>query len=211
MDDRLWKVITIVLGAIVFVCLILIIIFGVRLSNNTKIIEKQTLIRLAAQEKKLKDDFQKEKETEDFQYTADPEFGSFQFSYPKVWSTNITKELGAKEEFIFLADPSLINIDNKGLGMSVPVALRVTLYTEKYEDMVIKLEKDNKKKTMTETDVEVSGLPGKKFKGVPPKAKLEITYTVVKFRDKTLYIGTDDSAKYEDQYNKILSSFYLNR
>ncbi len=211
MDERLWKVIAIALGAIVFACLILIIIFGVRLSNNIKIIEKETLIRLSAQEKKLRDTFQKEKETEDFQYTADAEFGSFQFSYPRVWSTNITKELGASEEFIFLGDPSLINIDNKKLGLKTPVALRVILYTEKYEDMVLKSQKDNKKMTMTETDVEVSGLPGKKFTGIPPKATAAITYTLVKFRDKTLYIGTDDSAKYEDQYNKILSSFYLNR
>ena len=211
MDDRLWKVISIVLGLVVCVCLILVFIFGVRLSNNTKIIEKKTLIRLEAQDNKLKDEFQKERETEDFQYTADAIFGSFQFTYPKVWSTNVTLDVGSQQEILYLADPNLIIIDQKALGYLLPVALRIMLLTNNYDEYVKGLEGANKKLTLTETDVEVSGLPGKKFKGIPPKATTEVTYTIVKFRDKTLYIGTDNSTKYEAQYNKIVTSFSLSK
>jgi anthranilate/para-aminobenzoate synthase component I len=198
------------LGLLFVVSLVLVVLFGLRLAQNNKIKDKEASEKLKKLEQQLKEEFQKEKEKEDFQYTADDIFGAFKFKYPKVWSTNITQEEGASEELIFLADPSLI-VENKKDKKQI-VALRVVVYTDKYENKLNDIEGENKDKgLLTESDVKVSDILGKKFIGKDEETGKDIAFVLVNLRDKTLYIGTDDYSKYKDQYEKILGSFNLSK
>jgi len=210
LDNRLWRVLAVVLGLLFVVSLVLVVLFGLRLAQNNKIKDKEAGEKLTKLEQQLKEEFQREKETEDFQYTADDIFGAFKFKYPKVWSTNITQEEGASEELIFLADPSLI-VENKKDKKQI-AALRVVVYTDKYENKLSDIEGENKDKgLLTESDVKVSNIPGKKFIGKDEESGKDIAFVLVSLRDKTLYIGTDDYSKYKDQYEKILGSFNLSK
>lgn len=210
MDNRLWRVLTVVFGLLFLVVLALVVLFGVRLFQNNSIKDKETSDKLAAQEEQLKQECQTEKEKDIVQYVSDEIFGSFKFGYPKIWSTNVTQEEGASEELMFLADPNLITIDKK--KTNTITALRVVVYSDKYETKLAEVEDSNTDtKLLTESDVKVSGIAGKKFIGKDEETGNNVGFILVPLRDKTLYIGTDNYSKYKDQYEKITNSFNLSK
>ena len=188
----------------------MVVLFGVRLFQNNSIKDKETSDKLAAQEEQLKQECQTEKEKDIVQYVSDEIFGSFKFGYPKIWSTNVTQEEGASEELMFLADPNLITIDKK--KTNTITALRVVVYSDKYETKLAEVEDSNTDtKLLTESDVKVSGIAGKKFIGKDEETGNNVGFILVPLRDKTLYIGTDNYSKYKDQYEKITNSFNLSK
>jgi hypothetical protein len=210
--QRTLAIIAAILGALFVISLIFLILFGVRLSEASSVKSKEVAASLQKQEKQLKSDFQKERETVLVTYKADEIFGSFSFTYPKVWSTNIKQEKGAKQELIFLADPNLI-VENRDTSGPYP-ALRVEAYITGFETMV----KDMRSKYVTRTkspykeeDTTVSGIKGKKYSGLNTDSKKNVSFIILPLRDKTLYIGTDDSDKYTKNLETITKSFVLSK
>ncbi len=210
MDNRLWRVLAVVFGLLFIVIFGLVILFGVRLAQNNAIKDREAEGKLTEQEAQLKEEFQKTLEEEGYEYTADEVFGSFKFTYPKVWSTNITKDEGSQEELIFLADPELITVDNK--NKNTVTALRVIFYKVKYEEKLREVEgRNDSTKLLTESDTEISDISGKAFLGKDEATGNNIAFTLIPVRDKTLYIGTDNYPTYRDQYEKILNSFNISK
>jgi hypothetical protein len=210
LDNRLWRVLAVVFGLLFVVALGLVILFGVRLAQNNQIKDDEAKSKLAALEEQLKTEFQKTQEQEDAEYVADEVFGAFGFVYPKVWFTNFSKDEGAQEELTMLADPNLIMIDDK--AKNTTVALRVVLYKEKYDAKLAQVEGENKDNSLlVETDAKVSDISGKKFVGKDEATGDNVAFILVPLRDKTLYIGTDNYEQYKDQYEKVVTSFNLNK
>lgn len=211
MNQKTLGLITIFSGVLFVVALGFVILFGVKLAgaNNQKASEIKTA--LANQSKELNVSFQSEKEQTTTKYVSDEVFGSFEFSYPKVWSTNVTQEVGAAQELVFLADPNVIVI-NKEVAGPFP-ALRVLVYQDKYTRKLTDNENSNKnvKNPMKETDVTVSGIKGKKFIGTEEKSGKQFAYVILPLRDKTLYIGTDDLGNFAKNYDIILGTFKISK
>jgi hypothetical protein len=166
---------------------------------------------LSNKEKQLKKDFQAEKERVNTSFVADEIFGNFEFTYPKIWSTNVKQEQGAIEELVFLADPELINVNKDKPGPYT--ALRVQVYNQKYDIKLKDLQNKNKnnKAALKEEDATVSGISGKRFIGKDAKTGLNLNYIVLPIRDKTLYIGTDDGVNQLENFEKILKTFKISK
>ena len=211
MSQRTLGIITIVLGVLLTIALIFTILFGVGLASAGKQKAAEIKTNLTAQSQELNAAFQSEKEKTIIKYVADEVFGSFEFSYPKIWSTNVKEEIGASTELTFLADPSLIVL-NKDVAGPYP-ALRVEVYQDKYAAKLKDKESGNKnvKNPMTETDVTVSTIKGKKFVGVEEKSGKQFAYIILPLRDKTLYIGTDDLVKFTKNYDTIVGTFKISK
>jgi len=211
MNQKTLGLITIFMGVLFVVALGFVILFGVKLSSSNKQRNSDISSAVATSEKTLKAAFQTEKEITTTKYVADDVFGSFEFSYPKVWSTNVAEEIGASEELVFLADPNMIvvNKDEKG---PFP-ALRIIVFQDKYAGKLTDTENSNKNVTnpMKESDVTVSGIKGKKFTGTNEESGKQFAYVILPLRDKTLYIGTDDSASFTKNYETILGTFKISK
>lgn len=211
MSQRTLGIVTIVLGALFTIALVFVILFGVGLASSGKQKADEITANLATQSKALNAAFQSEKEKTTIKYVADEVFGSFEFSYPKVWSTNVKEEIGAATELTFLADPNLIVL-NKDVAGPYP-ALRVEVYQDKYDSKLKDVESSNKnvKSPMTETDVTVSTIKGKKFVGTEEKSGKQFAYIILPLRDKTLYIGTDDLTQYTKNFDTIVGTFKISK
>jgi hypothetical protein len=211
-SSRTWVVITAVLGVVLLVSLALTGVFGYQLANYSAAKAKEIQNDLDNQASQLKADFQSQLETNTATYTASEVFGSFQFSYPKVWSTNVTEADKESTALIFLADPNLIvqNKDEKGPF----TALRVQVYSASYDSKVKDVRSQhitNVEKPYTETSVTVSGIDGKKYQGTDEDSGKNIAFVLVPLRDKTLYIGTDDAAKYLKSLDSIVKTFNISK
>ena len=211
MSQRTLGLITIFLGTLFVIALGFAILFGVKLNSAAQQKTKEISNSIEAREKELKAIFQSEKEETVINYIADEVFGAFEFSYPKVWSTNVEQEVGAAKELVFMADPNMIVI-NKEVPGPYP-ALRVVVFQEKYANKLKDTENSNKnvKSPMTEEDATVSELSGKRFTGVEVKSGKQFSYVILPLRDKTLYIGTDDLSVYSDNYETILKTFKISK
>lgn len=211
-SQKTLQMIAMVLGGILFVSLILLVVFGVQLANSSSAKAKEIQSDLTVQEKKLKADFQAEKEVNTITYTASDVFGSFQFTYPKVWSTNVAQDTTASEQLVFLADPNLIVQSRQDKGPFT--ALRVQVYGRSYDSEV----KDVRNKLIVgarvpfkEADIVLSGLKGKKYSGKDDESSKNITFILLPLRDKTLYIGTDDVDKFSKNFDTISKTFKVSK
>lgn len=211
MNQKTLGLITIFTGVLFVISLGIAVVFGVKLNSENKSKAGEISTALASQESELKKAFQKDRETTTTKYVADEVFGSFEFDYPKVWSTNVTQDLGASQELVFLADPNLILVNKDG-ERPYP-ALKVIVYQDKYATKLKDVENSNKnvKNPMTETDITVSDLKGKMFTGADKDNGKKFVYVIVPLRDKTLYIGTDDSDNQLTNFETILKTFKISK
>jgi len=211
MNQRTLGIITIFTGVLFVIALGFVVLFGVKLAGANDQKKSEINTALANQSKSLNAAFQAEKEKTTIKYTADEVFGSFVFSYPKVWSTNVKQEVGAAQELLFMADPNMVVI-NKEVAGPFP-AIRVVVYQDKYTSKLKDTENSNKnvKNPMTETDATVSGLKGKRFEGTEAKSGKKFAYVLLPLRDKTLYIGTDDFDIYSKNFETILGTFEISK
>jgi hypothetical protein len=210
MDNRFFRVLSIVLGVLFVLSLIFITLFGVRLAkiNNIKNIELNAAV--SKREKEMVKTCQLNKEKTESTYTAEEVFGSFQFSYPKMWETNV-KRTDGNPQLLFLADPNLIIMtDNTGPA----TALRLKVITDNFDA----IDKENKQKTngaqlaFKGEDITLSGIKGRKYTGSTSEMKeRQISFVLLPLRDKTLYIGTDDYKAFSKQFQTILDSFKLSK
>lgn len=211
MNQKTLSLITIFAGVLFVIALGFVVLFGVKLAGAKTEKANEISAALAAQQTELSAAFQKEKEVTTAMYVADEVFGAFEFSYPKVWSTNVTQEVGAAQELVFLADPNIIVI-NKDAAEPTP-ALKVIVYQDKYASKLKDTENSNTNvtKPMTESDATVSGIKGKKFVGTEEKNGKNFAYIILPLRDKTLYIGTDDLTNFSKNYETILGTFKISK
>lgn len=210
MNQRTLSLITIFMGVLFVVALVFVILFGVKLSNVNKLKNSEISTALTTQAKELTASFQSEKEKTITKYVADEVFGSFEFSYPKVWSTNVKQEVGASAELQFLADPNLIVINK---DVTIFPALKVLVYQDKYATKLRDTENRNKnvKNPMKESDITVSDLEGKKFTGTEEKSGKQFAFIILPLRDKTLYIGTDDLVNFTKNFDTIVATFKISK
>ncbi len=211
MDLRKSRILALIGFVLFFLSLITIGILTYQLISYSD--KKATEIEkvLADQEKSLKKDFQSEKERINTSFVADEIFGNFEFTFPKVWSTNVKQEQGSAEELVFLADPELINSNKDKPGPYT--ALRVVVYKQKYDLKLKEFQNKNKnnKLALKESEITVSGIAGKRFVGKDPKTGLNLNYIVLPIRDKTLYVGTDDGINQLENFEKILKTFKISK
>jgi len=202
-NGLIWKIATIALGVLFVIVVVVVIILGLKLGNYNKAKASEISTKLANQDTELKKQCQTEKEQTELTYKAGDVYGNFSFNYPKVWSTNVTEDPGNSARLTFLGSPDLI-IENR--NNPPVVALRVIYFDQDFESKVKSY--GDRYKTSEAT---VSGLKGTRLTGVDQETQKNVSFVLIPLRDKTIYIGTDNTAAFQSQYDKILKSFVLNK
>ena len=199
----IWKIATIALGVLLMVAVVVIILYGVKLSKYDKNKAAEIVNELTSQETELKKQCQAEKEVTLNTYKATDVYGNFEFQYPSIWYTNLTEEPGGSEAFTFLGHPTLIT--NNQTNPPV-VALRIIYFNTKYESKIKSY--GNLFKT---SEVTVSGIKGTRFVGTSKQSGKKMSFILLPLRDKTIYIGTDDVNTFSAEYDKVLGTFVLHK
>lgn len=198
------------MGALFFISLIFLILFGSRLNNANQIKANELAEALQQQDKELKNNFQLERERTTTKYVAEDVFGAFEFSYPKVWFTNMQRR-ESDPQLRFLADPNLIVMRDE---TGPETALRVMISDSNYEEESKKTEDEIKARdySVQTEEVTLSGLKGKKYTGKMKEGSSKVqSIVILPLRDKSLHIGTDDFDQFRTQFEQIIKSFKISR
>jgi len=196
-----------IIGAVVFVILIIVVLAAVSI-NNSKVkqadLKKQYDTGFEAG-KKEESQANIDAQSKDVRvYKAPSELGSFQVPIPKSWSWAVEAK-SSDGTFKGISDPDYIDL------LSDFHKFNMTLLKSNYEKVVEDYEKDAKGGKYKASDITVSGIKGRKFTGtVDPKTKQKVEVVVVPLREKTVVFQTDDPDSYSKAFNNILAGVKLN-
>ncbi len=196
-----------IIGAVVFVILIIVVLAAVSI-NNSKVkqadLKKQYDTGFEAG-KKEESQANIEAQSKDVRvYKAPSELGNFQVPIPKSWSWAVEAK-SSDGTFKGISDPDYIDL------LSDFHKFNMTLLKSNYEKVVEDYEKDAKSGKYKASDITVSGIKGRKFTGtVDPKTNQKVEVVVVPLREKTVVFQTDDPDSYSKAFNNILAGVKLN-
>lgn len=204
----------IIIGAVVGLIVLVIVVLVFVSINNSKVKQEQLTSQYNSgyengktEQKAASDKEFLEKESKNVRvYKAPQELGNFELPIPKSWSFAIKPDKGSGT-FFGKSDPDLIDENSEYHVFSVD--LSNSSYANKIEEYDSKT-KDSQGK-IESSDVKVSGVAGKRYKGVFDKdtgRKAEVV--VVPLREKVMVFKTDDPDKYSDSFNNILNATKLN-
>jgi len=196
-----------IIGAIVFVVLIIVVLAAVSI-NNSKVkqadLKKQYDTGFEAG-KKEESQANIDAQSKDVRvYKAPSELGNFQIPIPKSWSWAV--EPKSKDgTFKGTSDPDYIDL------LSEFHKFNMELVRGNFQESVKSYEEEVKRGKYKGSDITVSGIKGRRFTGtVDDKTKQKIEAVVVPLREKTLIFRTDDPDNYSKAFNNILAGVKLN-
>lgn len=145
-----------------------------------------------------------EREKEPYRQFLGPEdLGRIVFSYPKTWSVFIEKSSnGSFESYLH---PNVVH----PMSARQPYALRVSIETRSYDQVLNSYASLVKKGDLRSTPVTVNGFSGNRLDG---KFSKEISGSMVLFkvRDKTVRLYTESQSFVNDFDTVVLKSFMFN-
>jgi hypothetical protein len=196
-----------IIGAVVFVILIIVVLAAVSI-NNSKVkqadLKKQYDTGFEAG-KKEESQANIDAQSKDVRvYKAPSELGSFQVPIPKSWSWAV--EAKPKDgTFKGTSDPDYIDL------LSELHKFNMELVRGNYQETIKDYEEEVKDGKYKGSDVTVSGIKGRRYTGtVDAKTNQKIEAVVVPLREKTLVFRTDDPDNYSKAFNNILAGVKLN-
>jgi hypothetical protein len=141
-------------------------------------------------------------------YTAKPEDGGFALQIPKNWSVYTARNTGGSVQLGLLSDPETV-IDNIGANANNTHALVVQLQRKSVQDVLKGYSERVKKKQLTQTSVQISGMAAVKLEGAIDDQRHTGVVVVLGVRDKTMTFIVQDT-KYLDQFNQIITNAKIN-
>jgi hypothetical protein len=196
-----------IIGAIVFVVLIIVVLAAVSI-NNSKVkqadLKKQYDTGFEAG-KKEESQANIDAQSKDVRvYKAPSELGNFQVPIPKSWSWAV--EAKSKDgTFKGTSDPDYIDL------LSEFHKFNMELVRGNYQETLKEYEEDVKGGQLKGSDITVSGIRGRRYTGtVDSKTNQKVETVVVPLREKTLIFRTDDPDNYSKAFNNILAGVKLN-
>ncbi len=136
-------------------------------------------------------------------YTSPPQLGSFEVSIPRTWSWLINPNIDSGT-FTGKADPFYI------LEVATTHAFTLDLAVINYQAKITEmdLQAKNSQGKITGSDVTVSGIAGRRYKGLLV-GNNNSEVIIIPLREKVITFGTDDADKYSDMLNIIATSAKL--
>lgn len=147
-----------------------------------------TAVSAAVKEQADKDaaDFEKEEKLPNRTFAGPDDYGSVTFDYPKTWSVYIDKDAGSGGIYQAYLNP----VSVPPVSQSTQYALRVTIESKDYDQVVKSYDALVKKGDLTASAVKASGEDGTRLDGAFTK-DIRGSAVIFKIRDKTLTIRTD--------------------
>lgn len=212
---RIYQIALGVLGFLLLVSLIFVLVYK---SNASKI--KNNLDSLVAQavdkkdkENKVSYDQQLKdlKENPWVEYKARDDFGAFKFVVPRSWSQYEYFDINANDPYSLYFNPDTVRYDS-GVKQN-HAALQVVISKKLYSDQIKEIEQNIKMHLdtgATEETINISNFTGTKFTYQDKDIKRKVGVIVIPYRDRALFIKTDDYDKWNEKYYpKFYKSFAL--
>lgn len=216
-NDKKQKNLKMAIVAVVAIVVLIIIIIVIVASVNSSATNKKKAETLnqyqvgydegVKEQKAISEKEFIEKTGKDFRiYQAPSEFGSFEIPIPKIWSLSLTPR-PTEGTIIGLSDPDFVDTTVK--THTFIFEQKKGDYDRVIEDLAERAKKLGDKSKLS--DVTVSGVAGKRYRGVfETKTNTEVELVVVPLREKYITFRTDNPGQYSGVFNNILNSVKLN-
>lgn len=162
--------------------------------NNEPKIEAAVDVALAEQKDELEIEFN-EREKQPYKTITGPaEFGSVRLTFPKTWSSYVTRK--GSVDYDFYSHPNFVP------ATGVKYALRMSVTRKAFADEVESYDKQVEKGELKARSVRTSGVTGTRLDGFLEK-NLEGSMVLFPLRDKTLRVWTESPDSRKD-YDRII-------
>ena len=211
-------------AAIVILLIAVVALIGVYFWKDSELTEVQANVDLtvadavakAEDEQRTQDEANYQQEIKNpYQTFAGPaDYGQLSFQYPKTWSVYIEEDAAKGGDFRAYFNPVQVN----AVSEETINALRVTISTEPYDDVVADFQRDVERKdsnlTVTTREIgdEEAGtrIVANYYTGTIPGTELEGYFAVFKIRDKTVILQTDSDKVFGADYETLLDTVTFN-
>lgn len=152
---------------------------------NAKI-DKAVALAEKEQGDRLAKEFQEAEKKPNLTFSGPADFGSLSFSYPKTWSVYVDSDGRKNDKFEAYLNPVVV----PPVAKDERFALRVSITSESYEDVIKKYQSLVKKGDLKSSATKANGVDGTRLDGAFSK-DIRGSAVVYKIRDKTAVIQTD--------------------
>lgn len=136
---------------------------------------------------------------------AGPEdYGELTFKYSKAWSVYVDKDASSGDMYQAYLNPVTV----PPVSSSQRYALRVTIQTKDYEDVIDSFQTLVKRGDLKSSSVKVGGADGTRLDGNFTK-DIRGSAVVFKIRDKTVTLRTDANT-FKDKFNALIKTVTFN-
>lgn len=147
-------------------------------------------------------------------FSGPADYGQLTFEYPKTWSVYIENDAAKGGDFNAYFNPVQVN----AVGKDTINALRVTISTTSYDEVVADYQRDLERKNsnLTVQSVEIGDaekgtrVTANRYTGTIPSTDLSGIIVVFKIRDKSVILQTDSSAVFAADFDNLLNTITFN-
>lgn len=137
-------------------------------------------------------------------YTAEAVDGGFTLQIPKSWSLYAGHNNGNTTQLDLAANPDIVNYNLASNGISTQ-AFKLQIVRKSVQEVVKGYDDRVKKKELTSSGVQVSGISATKLTGTIDDQRHQGSVVILAVRDKTMIIQNQDK-NYASEFQQILSS-----
>lgn len=146
-------------------------------------------------------------------FSGPADYGQLTFEYPKTWSVYVDKSADKGGDFNAYLNPVQVDtVDDETIN-----ALRVTISTKSYDNVIADYQKklERKNSNLTVQAVEIGNsekgtlTPANRYTGTIPDTDLSGFIVIFKIRDKTVILQTD-SVLFQADFDKLLDTVTFN-
>lgn len=212
---RIYQIALGVLGFLLLVSLIFVLIYANKAGRSQKYWDG--VVAQAVDKKDKEDKVSYEQQLKDFkenpwtEYKARDEFGAFKFIVPRTWSQYEYFDINANDPYSIYFSPDTVKYDSA--ARQNHAALQVVISKKLYSDQVKEIEQKIKMHLdtgATEEKINIANFTGTKFVYQDKDLNKKVGVIVVPYRDRALFIKTDDYDKWNEKYyTKFYNSFAL--
>lgn len=146
-------------------------------------------------------------------FKARDEFGAFTFTIPRSWSKYEIFDVNDNNPYQLYFSQDVVRYDSNTNIKAVHAPFEVIVSKKLYDAEIVALQNDikrNKDNQKTEEKVNISNFEGTKFTYIDKDLGRRIGVILIPYRDRALYIKTDDYDKWNGEYyDKFWKSFAL--
>ncbi len=212
--DKIFKIMTGVLGFLLIILIILVIVYAGKANKTKTYIEGVVKTNVDQKVKAAQDSCEQQKkdllEKPWKEYKARDEFGAFKFQVPKNWSQYEHFDMSENEPYQLYFNPDTVQFDSsvKKDHAALEVGISKNLYDNEVKDL--KSSFGGILNSKTEEKITISNFTGTIFIYKDQDLNRNIGVIMLPYRDRTLFIKTDDYDKWNDQYfSKFYKSFSI--
>tara|TARA_Y100001936_G_scaffold127985_1_gene125205 strand:+ start:613 stop:1272 length:660 start_codon:yes stop_codon:yes gene_type:complete len=149
--------------------------------------------------------FEQEEKKPNREFVGPDEYGRLMFDYPKTWSVYVEDDASDGGEFTAYLNP----VSVPPVSSDTQMALRVTIETRKYEDVVDRYQSKVRTGDLRSSPVEFDGQAGVRLDGLFTR-DIRGSAVVFPIRDKVVTLRTDADTFGED-FDAIIGSVSFNK